>query len=73
MILLSQTFNTRCGIPVIIMGDTGCGKTRLIKYMCDFTKQQKCLQNMFTMKVSQLYHVTSQLNTTRQNLCELTM
>ena len=65
MILLSQNFNTRCGIPVIIMGDTGCGKTRLIKYMCDFIKQQKYLQNMFTIKVSQLYHVTHQLNSTR--------
>ena len=34
------------------MGDTGCGKTRLIRYMCDFTKQQTHLQNMFIMKVS---------------------
>ncbi|XP_077981893.1 E3 ubiquitin-protein ligase RNF213-like [Glandiceps talaboti] len=25
----------RCGIPVIIMGETGCGKTRLIRYMCE--------------------------------------
>lgn len=25
----------RCGIPVIIMGETSCGKTRLIKFMCD--------------------------------------
>ena len=25
----------RCNIPVILMGETGCGKTRLIKYMCD--------------------------------------
>ena len=24
----------RCGIPVVIMGETGCGKTRLIRYMC---------------------------------------
>ena len=47
------------------MGDTGCGKTRLIKYMCDFIKQQKHLQNMFTIKVSQLYHVACQLNSTR--------
>ena len=25
----------RCNIPVILMGETGCGKTRLIKYMCE--------------------------------------
>ena len=24
----------RCNIPVIVMGETGCGKTRLIRYMC---------------------------------------
>ncbi|XP_052808614.1 E3 ubiquitin-protein ligase rnf213-alpha-like isoform X2 [Mya arenaria] len=24
----------RCDIPVIIMGETGCGKTRLVKFMC---------------------------------------
>ena len=27
-------YYTRCGIPVVIMGETGCGKTRLIRYMC---------------------------------------
>ena len=25
----------RCNIPVILMGETGCGKTRLIKYLCE--------------------------------------
>ena len=29
----------RCGIPVVIMGETGCGKTRLIRYMCELAKQ----------------------------------
>ena len=24
----------RCNIPVVIMGETGCGKTRLIQFMC---------------------------------------
>ncbi|XP_061196022.1 E3 ubiquitin-protein ligase rnf213-alpha-like [Saccostrea echinata] len=24
----------RCNIPVIVMGETGCGKTRLIKFLC---------------------------------------
>ena len=28
----------RCNIPVIIMGETGCGKTRLILYLCDLQK-----------------------------------
>jgi len=42
----------RCGIPVVIMGETGCGKTRLIRYMCDLAKQGMDRSNMLTMKVS---------------------
>ena len=43
----------RCGIPVIIMGETGCGKTRLIKFMCDLQKPSDGpdIQNMILMKV----------------------
>ena len=50
----------RCGIPVVIMGETGCGKTRLVRYMCQLqarlnldpsvpTFEQP--QNFFIMKV----------------------
>ena len=41
----------RCGIPVVIMGETGCGKTRLIRYMCDLKKQGADTDNMLIMKV----------------------
>ena len=42
----------RCGIPVVIMGETGCGKTRLIHYMCDLAKQGiQDRKNMLIMKV----------------------
>ncbi len=30
----------RCGIPVVIMGETGCGKTRLIRFMCDMAARR---------------------------------
>ena len=30
----------RCRIPVVIMGETGCGKTRLLKYLCDLASQE---------------------------------
>jgi energy-coupling factor transporter ATP-binding protein EcfA2 len=41
----------RCNIPVIIMGETGCGKTRLIKYLCDLQKHpdQKQVENSNTI------------------------
>lgn len=43
----------RCGIPVIIMGETGCGKTRLIKFMCSLQQPPGLeVQNMILMKVS---------------------
>jgi len=34
------------------MGETGCGKTRLIRYMCDLARQGKDAINMLIMKVS---------------------
>jgi ABC-type lipoprotein export system ATPase subunit len=43
----------RCGIPVVIMGETGCGKTRLIRYMCDLAKSnRKERTNMIILKVN---------------------
>ena len=57
----------RCNIPVVIMGETGCGKTRLIRYMTDVIGHG-CrnggadVRNMLTMKVSSrcmCYHVTN--------------
>ena len=53
----------RCSIPVVVMGETGCGKTRLIRYMCDLAAQggnkersqdSKCIKNLLIMKVEQL-------------------
>ena len=26
----------QCGIPVVLMGECGCGKTQLIKYTCEY-------------------------------------
>ncbi|KAI8490437.1 hypothetical protein Bbelb_317050 [Branchiostoma belcheri] len=33
--ILAIHMRFRCDIPVIIMGETGCGKTRLVRFMCD--------------------------------------
>ena len=41
----------RCGIPVVIMGETGCGKTRLIRFMCDLIAKGTGKRNIFIMKV----------------------
>ncbi|KAM9358387.1 E3 ubiquitin-protein ligase rnf213-alpha-like [Symphorus nematophorus] len=41
----------RCGIPVIIMGETGCGKTRLIKFMCELRRCGAPAENMTLVKV----------------------
>ncbi|XP_055725706.1 E3 ubiquitin-protein ligase rnf213-alpha-like [Salvelinus fontinalis] len=41
----------RCGIPVIIMGETGCGKTRLIKFLCDLRRSGAPTENMKLVKV----------------------
>ncbi len=49
----------RCGIPVVIMGETGCGKTRLIRYMCDLARQGMEGTNMLIMKVFYLIMIVS--------------
>lgn len=33
------------------MGETGCGKTHLIRFMCKFATYNKAMKNMFILKV----------------------
>ncbi|KAH3735719.1 hypothetical protein DPMN_042254 [Dreissena polymorpha] len=42
----------RCDIPVIVMGETGCGKTRLVKFMCALQCPPGVnVNNMILMKI----------------------
>ena len=41
----------RCNIPVIIMGETGCGKTYLIEFMCALQAYDKTKNNLLIMKM----------------------
>ncbi|KAJ7339358.1 hypothetical protein OS493_005752 [Desmophyllum pertusum] len=51
--ILAIHMRFRCNIPVVIMGETGCGKTRLIRYLCDLQKEGavKDVKNMLLMKI----------------------
>eukprot|EP00058_Branchiostoma_floridae_P009699 XP_002595187.1 hypothetical protein BRAFLDRAFT_101667 [Branchiostoma floridae] len=53
--ILAIHMRFRCNIPVIIMGETGCGKTRLVKFMCDLqagpTSKTNRPKNMVIMKL----------------------
>ena len=49
--MLAIDMRFRCNIPVIIMGETGCGKTRLIKFMCKFQANNLNIQNMVILKI----------------------
>ncbi|XP_064641334.1 E3 ubiquitin-protein ligase rnf213-alpha-like isoform X1 [Lineus longissimus] len=50
--MLAIFMRFRCSIPVVMMGETGCGKTRLIKFMCDLqTQPGEEVKNMVLMKV----------------------
>ncbi|XP_063404431.1 E3 ubiquitin-protein ligase rnf213-alpha-like [Mytilus trossulus] len=50
--ILAIYMRFRCDIPVIIMGETGCGKTRLIKFMCSLQQPPGAtVDNMILMKV----------------------
>ncbi|XP_076815738.1 E3 ubiquitin-protein ligase rnf213-alpha-like isoform X2 [Clavelina lepadiformis] len=41
----------RCGIPVIVMGETGCGKTRMVEFMSRLKAGRKNICNMVVVKV----------------------
>ncbi|XP_019854153.1 PREDICTED: E3 ubiquitin-protein ligase RNF213-like [Amphimedon queenslandica] len=41
----------RCQIPVVLMGETGCGKTHLIRFMCKVAAYDKNIKNMFIIKI----------------------
>ncbi|XP_063296796.1 E3 ubiquitin-protein ligase RNF213-like [Pelobates fuscus] len=49
--ILAIKMRFRCGIPVVIMGETGCGKTRLIKFLCQLCKGFAETENMKLVKV----------------------
>ena len=49
--ILAIQMRFRCGIPVILMGETGCGKTLLIRYMCALQSSLTGAKNMLLMKV----------------------
>ena len=49
--ILAILMRFRCNIPVVIMGETGCGKTRLIQFMCSLQALQTGACNMLILKV----------------------
>ena len=49
--ILAIHMRFRCNIPVIIMGETGCGKTRLVYYMCQLQSQYVGRVNMRVLKI----------------------
>uniref|UniRef100_A0A8C0FVX5 RING-type E3 ubiquitin transferase n=1 Tax=Bubo bubo TaxID=30461 RepID=A0A8C0FVX5_BUBBB len=49
--LLAIEMRFRCNIPVVIMGETGCGKTRLIKFLCKLRRSFVEVENMKLVKV----------------------
>ncbi|CAC5418097.1 RNF213 [Mytilus coruscus] len=49
--ILAVYMRFRCDIPVVIMGETGCGKTRLVRFMCSLQKGNSRIENMIIMKV----------------------
>ncbi|XP_066922902.1 E3 ubiquitin-protein ligase rnf213-alpha-like [Clytia hemisphaerica] len=54
--MLAIHMRLRCGVPVVLMGETGCGKTTLIRFMCSLcagpaTENQRTPKNMLLVKV----------------------
>ncbi|XP_071066939.1 E3 ubiquitin-protein ligase RNF213 isoform X2 [Dasypus novemcinctus] len=55
--LLAIEMRFRCGIPVIIMGETGCGKTRLIRFLSSL--QHGGVKEAETMKLVKVHGGTT--------------
>uniref|UniRef100_A0A3B3UHS3 RING-type E3 ubiquitin transferase n=1 Tax=Poecilia latipinna TaxID=48699 RepID=A0A3B3UHS3_9TELE len=51
MKMLAIHMRFRCGIPVVIMGETGCGKTRLVRFLCTLQREERPIENMVLVKV----------------------
>lgn len=49
--ILALQMRIRSGIPVVIMGETGCGKTRLVRYMCGLLAGSSTSRNLIVRKV----------------------
>ena len=50
--LLAMYMRLKTKIPVVCMGETGCGKTRMIQYLCDLVRgSKKDSKNMVVFKV----------------------
>ena len=49
--MLSIHMRFRSNIPVVIIGETGCGKTRLIDFMCKIQAKSLNIQNMVILKI----------------------
>ena len=49
--LLAIYMRFRCDIPVVIMGETGCGKTRLIEFLCHLMAKGEEVENKKFVKV----------------------
>ena len=49
--MLAIHMKFRCNIPVIIMGETGCGKTRLIDFMCKLQAKRRSIENLIFLKM----------------------
>ena len=54
--LLAIRTRFMCNIGVVVMGETGCGKTRMVKFLCDLMNPvgpdgSRAVQNLILMKV----------------------
>ncbi|KAL7825428.1 hypothetical protein AOLI_G00326350 [Acnodon oligacanthus] len=49
--ILAIHLRFECNIPVVIMGETGCGKTRLVKFMCDLLRKGDDKTNLLMVRV----------------------
>lgn len=63
--LMAIFMRLRCGNPVVIMGETGCGKTRKVKFLSDLHLRSKKV-----MQLKHLIHVKIHGGTTSEEIAK---
>ena len=63
--LMAIYMRLRCNNPVVIMGETGCGKTRKVKFLSDLH-----LRNKTVMHLKHLIHVKIHGGTTSEDIAK---
>ena len=67
--LMAIHMRLRCNLPVVITGETGCGKTRLMKFFSDLHLRPKTFQTQAALTITHMIHFKIHGGITAKDIC----